>query len=101
MSNQNQPEDIQTRLRQKADKFKPKQSRKFALLMPLKTPIKMLLAKRATYEDIRQILAEENIIVSKDTLHRFCRQVIGQNPVRQRNVAGKATLPAKAAPIQP
>ncbi|HVU09078.1 MAG TPA: hypothetical protein VHG89_11100 [Verrucomicrobiae bacterium] len=64
--------------------------------MPVKEPIKMLLAKKATYEDVRIILAEENIIVSRDTIHRFCRQIIGQKSVRQRKTT---TKPLKNTPI--
>ena len=96
MSHQNQSEAIQARLQKIADNFKPKQPRKFALLMPVKAPIKILLAKKATYEDIRLILAEENIIVSRDTIHRFCRQIIGQKPVRQRKTTTKSS---KITPI--
>lgn len=66
-----------------ASNYPPKLPRKFRLLLPLKNHIEGLLAKRASYDDIRTLLKAANIVVSKNTVYRFCREVIGQKPVRQ------------------
>jgi hypothetical protein len=66
-----------------AGDYPPKLSRKFRLLLPLKAHIEGLLAKRASYDDIRILLAKANVTVSKNTIYRFCREVIGQKQVRQ------------------
>jgi hypothetical protein len=34
-------------------------------------------------------------------VHRFCRKVIGQKPVRQSNAGAKEILPFKISPVQP
>jgi len=70
------------------------------LLLPFKSQIKVLLAKKATYDDIRLILEEIKVFVSKDTLHRFCRNVIGQKPVRQRKAGAKTIAPFKTSPAK-
>jgi hypothetical protein len=46
-------------------------------------------------------LEDVKITVSKDTVHRFCRQVIGQKAARQRNAGAKEILPLKISPVQP
>lgn len=66
-----------------ADGYPSKMPRKFRLLLPLKSHIEGLLAKRASYDDIRILLEKANIVVSKNTVYRFCRDVIGQRPARQ------------------
>jgi hypothetical protein len=101
MSDNQSSEDIQARLKKFASGYQPKLPRKFALLLPFKSQIKMLLVKKATYDDIRMILADVKIVVSKDTVHRFCRKVIGQKPVRQRNVGTKKISPFKISSAQP
>ncbi|MGH7975417.1 MAG: hypothetical protein ACREC8_02010 [Limisphaerales bacterium] len=80
-----------------ASNYPPKLSRKFKLLLPLKSHIEALLAKRASYDDIRTLLKEANVVVSKNTIYRFCREVIGQKPVRHP-AAEKKELP-KIAPV--
>ena len=92
-------EDIQARVKELAGGYKFKLPRKLALLLPHKTQIQELLARRASYDDIRLLLAEAKIIVSKDTVHRFCRKVIGQKPVRQTIVCPRETSPAKVLPV--
>ncbi len=83
-----------------ASGYQPKLPRKLALLLPFKTQIEELLAKQASYDDIRILLEDVKVIVSKDTVHRFCRQVIGQKPVRQRNAGAKEISPLKISPVQ-
>lgn len=82
-----------------ASNYPPKLPRKLKLLLPFKSDIERLLAKRASYDDIRILLKAANVIVSKNTVYRFCREVIGQKPVRQP-AADKKEIP-KAAPILP
>jgi len=101
MSDNNPSGDIQARFKKFAGGYQPKLSRKFALLLPFKSQIKVLLAKKATYDDIRLILEEIKVVVSKDTLHRFCRKVIGQKPVRQRKAGAKKISPFKTSPDKP
>jgi hypothetical protein len=67
-----------------ADQYEPKLPRKLALLLPFKAHIEELRQKRASCDAIRILLAEVNIVVSNDTVHRFCRDVIGQRPSRSR-----------------
>jgi hypothetical protein len=82
-----------------ASDYPPKLPRKFKLLLPLKSHIEALLRKRASYDDIRILLAKANIVVSKNTVYRFCREVIGQKPIRQP-VAKKKEIP-EVAPASP
>ena len=82
-----------------ASNYPPKLPRKFKLLLPLKGHIEGLLAKRASYDDIRTLLKAANIVVSKSTVYRFCRDVIGQKPVRQPATEKKEIL--KTVPILP
>lgn len=79
--------------------YPPKLPRKFKLLLPHKDHIEGLLAKRASYDDIRTLLKAANIVVSKNTVYRFCREVIGQRPVRQPATAKKET--PKTVPVLP
>jgi hypothetical protein len=100
MSEYRSSEDSQTRFKELAGGFQPKLPRKFALLLPFKTQIEELLARQASYDDIRLLLEDVKIVVSKDTVHRFCRQVIGQKPVRQRSIGTRETLQPKNLPPQ-
>jgi hypothetical protein len=79
--------------------FPPKLSRKFKLLLPHKDHIAGLLAKRASYDDIRVLLKEASIVVSKNTVYRFCRAVIGQKQARQPGTE-KKEIP-KTVPVLP
>jgi hypothetical protein len=77
-----------------AEQYEPKLPRKLALLLPFKAHIKELRTKRASCDAIRILLAEVNIVVSNDTVHRFCRDVIGQRPSRSRH-NGYSTTPQR------
>ena len=57
------------------------------------------MLKRASYDDIRTLLKEANIVVSKNTVYRFCREVIGQKPARQ-SATEQREIP-KTVPISP
>jgi hypothetical protein len=63
------------RLAERADLFAPGMSRKVAQLIPYKAQIRKLRGRKASYDCIRLILAEENIKVSLSTLYRFCRKI--------------------------
>lgn len=99
MSNEPTSVPAQTNFGELADRYPPKLARKLKLLLPLKSHIEGLLAKRASYDDIRVLLKESNIIVSKNTVYRFCREVIGRPPVRKP--AGDRENNAKVLPASP
>lgn len=101
MGDDDSSEAVKTRFTALAGGYKTKLPRKLALLLPFKTQIEGLLARRASYDDIRILLEDVKIVVSKNTVYRFCRQVIGQKPVRQRNAGAKEILPLKISPVQP
>ena len=101
MSDSSPSEDSQVRFKELANGYLPKLPRKLALLLPFKSQIEKLLERKASYDDIRLLLEDVKITVSKDTVHRFCRQVIGQKAVRQRNAGAKEILPLKISPVQP
>ena len=101
MGDDDSSEAVQTRFTALAGGYKTKLPRKLALLLPFKTQIEGLLARQASYDDIRILLEDVKIVVSKNTVYRFCRQVIGQKPVRQRNAGAKEILPLKISPVQP
>ena len=102
MSDNSSSEEARARFKKLASGFQPKLPRKLALLLPHKTQIEELLAMRASYDDIRILLEDAAIAVSKDTVYRFCRRVIGQKPVRQRDHAGaKEIAPFKISAVQP
>ena len=101
MSDNSPSEEARARFKELASGYQPKLPRKFALLLPFKTQIAGLLARQASYDDIRILLEDVKVTVSKDTVHRFCRQVIGQKAVRQRTASAKEILPLKISPVQP
>ena len=102
MNDDRPADDSQTRFEELANGYRPKLSRKFALLLPFKTHIEGLLARRASYDDIRLLLEDAKVVVSKNTLYRFCLQVIGKKTVRQGNggIKKNPTLAVSPAPIQ-
>ena len=100
MSDNSSSEEARARFKKLASGFQPKLPRKLALLLPHKTQIEELLAMRAYYDDIRILLEDAAIVVSKDTVYRFCRKVIGRKPVRQRNADAKEITPFKISAVQ-
>jgi hypothetical protein len=98
MMNEPSPSDgVQSRLTRRATSFKPELPPKLAALLPYKSQIKELRARNAAYDDIRLILAEENITATLDAIYRFCRVVLqeksGQPP--------KSRAPKVSASIVP
>jgi len=100
MSEESSSDEIKIRLSERANGY-PKLSPKQALLLPFKTQIEELRARHAAYDDIRLILAEEKIIVSLNTLYRFCRAVIGQKPVRPYKARERKSSPSRVLPALP
>ena len=101
MSDNSPSDDSQVRFKELTNGYQPKLPRKLALLLPFKPQIEKLLERKASYDDIRLLLEDVKVTVSKDTVHRFCRQVIGQKAVRQRNGSAKEIPPLKISPVQP
>jgi hypothetical protein len=102
MENNLPTSDSQSHFDTLASGFKPKLPPKLALMLPFKNQIEGLLAKRASYDDIRLLLEDVKVVVSKNTIYRFCHQVIGHQPVRQRDHASaKEITPFKISPAQP
>ncbi len=93
-------EDMQARFKELVGSFK-KLPRKFALLMPFKPKIEELLKLRASHEDIRILLEDVNIVVSTDTVHRFCRKVIGQKIIRPYKPRPRKHPASKILPVLP
>jgi hypothetical protein len=100
MSDNDPSQDAHARFKELVSNFKPKLSRKFALLMPFKEQIEELVKRRAAHDDIRLILTKVKIVVSNDTVHRFCRQVIGQKVIRPYKPRPRKHSPAKVLPVQ-
>jgi hypothetical protein len=90
-------EQSRARVRTKIKQY-PKLTKSNALLLPFRNEIRALRARDAAYDNIRLILAEENIVVSLNTLSRFCRDVLGEKaaaPPKQRSPK------ISPAPVQP
>ena len=64
--------------------FTPKLSAKFQKLLPFKDGIAELRRKGASYETIADILRNTNVVVSHDTVTRFCHEVLGLTPAQRR-----------------
>ena len=106
MGDDSPSENAHLRFKELASGYRHKLPRKLALLLPFKTQIEGLLERRASYDDIRLLLEDVKVVVSKNTVYRFCHQVIGQKSVRQRNGTAKEISepkisPMKAQPVQP
>jgi|GEM_PF-1480874 len=89
---------VQFRLTRRATSYKPELPPKLAALLPYKSQIKELRARNAAYDDIRLILAEENIMATLDAIYRFCRVVLQE----KGNLPPKSRAPKISAPtVQP
>src|SRR5664279_6357649 len=64
--------------------FTPKLSAKFQKLLPFKDGIAELRRKGASYETIADILRNTNVVVSHDTVTRFCHEALGLTPAQRR-----------------
>jgi hypothetical protein len=100
MTSDSSSEDTRARLEKLAGGFK-KLPRKLKLLLPFKSSIRTLLSKRATYAQIRSILAEVEIFVSTDTVHRFCNEVIGRKAILRYKLNSHKRSSPKVLPVLP
>ena len=99
MNENNQSENAKNRFEKLASDYKKKLPKKFELLLPFKDYIENLLIKRASLRDIRLLLQDVNVSVSKDTLHRFCRIMIRKKAVHQHKSETKENSLSKILPI--
>jgi len=101
MSGQNPAEDTKMRFKELASGYQPKLPPKFAQLIPLKKEIQELRARKAAYDDIRLLLQDANIVVSLDTVYRFCRDVLGEKSGRPYKARAPKQPPDEVAPVLP
>ena len=100
MSNGTSSEATQNRFDELVNGYQAKLPHKLALLLPFKTQIEGLLAKQASYDDIRILLEDVNVVVSKNTIFRFCHTVVGR-PIRQRKPGTKEISQPKLPQFKP
>jgi len=77
-------DETKARFAELAHKYERKLPRKFAEMIPFKEWIQELRAKGASCDDIRILLADVNVKVANDTVHRFCRDMLGNCRRRER-----------------
>jgi hypothetical protein len=90
MNAANPSEETKARFAELARTYEPKLPRKFAQMMPFKAWIEELRAKGASYDIIRELLMDVNVLVSNDTVFRFCRYTIAKKSRRGRKKAADA-----------
>ena len=81
--------------------FTPKLSAKFQKLLPFKDGIAELRRRGASYKIIADILRDTNVVVSHDTVMRFCREVLDLTPAqrkRRKTSARRATQKPRSRP---
>lgn len=78
--------------------YAPKLSGKFRELLPHREGIAELRRKGASYETVVDILHGIHIAVCRDTLTRFCDEVLKLTPARSRQRAA-VHQPAPARPV--
>jgi hypothetical protein len=95
-----QPRDqSKARLRMKIKQY-PKLTKSNALLFPYRNEIRALRSRNAAYDDIRLILAQENVVVSLNTLYRFCRDVLGEAvAIEPKSRSPKVQAPPNPSPV--
>lgn len=91
-------QESKARVRKKIKQY-PKLTKSNALLFPYLNEIRALRARDAAYDDIRLILAEEKIVVSLNTLYRFCRDVLGEKAAAPPKQRSPKSLPAHLQPV--
>jgi hypothetical protein len=101
MSDKTSSEDSQVRFKELASGYQPKLPPKLAQMLPHKKQIQELRAREAAYDDIRLLLQDVNIIVSLDTIYRFCRDVIGEKSDHPYKARTPKHPPSKVSPVLP
>ena len=100
MSDKSSSEDTQIRFKELASDYQPKLPPKLAQMLPHKKQIQELRERKAAYDDIRLLLRNVNIIVSIDTVYRFCRDVIGQKPIHPYKARAPKHPSSTVSPVQ-
>jgi len=82
--------------------FTPKESRKFQKLLPFKEGIAELRRKGASYDTVVDILRNMSVPISRDTVVRFCCEVLDLPPRRRsrRRKSGRRRS-TQSSPSQP
>jgi hypothetical protein len=96
-------EQSKARLRAKIKQY-PKLTKSNTLLFPYRNEIRALRSRNAAYDDIRLILAQEHVVVSLNTIYRFCRDVLGEavaNEPKKRSPKHQGTPNPSPAIQQP
>ena len=101
MSNEPSSEDSQARFKELASGFQAKLPPKVAQMLPFKIYIQELRGRKASYDDIRLLLEDMGIIVSLNTVCRFCRNVIGEKAGGPYKVRAPKQPSSKTTPVQP
>jgi len=101
MSDKSPSEDTQIRFKELASGYQPKLPPKLAQMLPHKKQIQELRERKAAYDDIRLLLRNVNIIVSLDTIYRFCRDVLGQKSNRPYKARAPKHPSSKVLPVLP
>jgi hypothetical protein len=101
MSDKSPSEDTQIRFKELASGYQPKLPPKLAQMLPHKKQIQELRERKAAYDDIRLLLRNVNIIVSLDTIYRFCRDVLGQKPIRPYKARAPKHPSSEISPVLP
>lgn len=92
-------EDNKIRFEALANGYRPKLPPKLAQMLPFKKQIQELRSRNASYDDIRLLLEDVNVVVSLDTVYRFCRDMIREK--RARPYKPRAPKQTKVSPSPP
>jgi hypothetical protein len=87
-------EEIQRALENAAEKLDSTATQPFALLLPFRDQIRLMRSKGAPFETIAEILGQHELPVSRETVRRFCREILREKPRRSR----KPLMPSLASP---
>jgi hypothetical protein len=101
MSDKTSFEETQISFKELASGYQSKLPPKLAQMLPHKKQIQELRERKAAYDDIRLLLRNVNIIVSLDTVFRFCRDVLGQKPIRPYKARAPKHPSSKVSPVLP
>jgi len=101
MSDKTLSEETQISFKELASGYQPKLPPKLAQMLPHKKQIQELRERKAAYDDIRLLLRNVNIVVSLDTVFRFCRDVLGQKPIRAYKARAPKHQSSTVSPVLP
>lgn len=82
-------DEIRTALVSVAENFQPRRRQRFKLLLPLKEEIRELRRRGASFETIAELLRKHSVQTSHETVRRFCREVLDEQPVRRNRRRSK------------